>query len=246
MSAIAGPVVVENAEDMRLLTVGDVVLADYHYKGAHYEVRQLHLTMTSFHFKAKLEPISFGAMPKWKPAYRAQNVGLVFQDHVLYGIWWLNDTAVQETRGLRAENLNRVERTAQKQVHNSIHPLWLPEVNGYLGAGHYSQSTGGKDWKWGSNYLQFMMLLDAKPPFQMRNRTGDFCFPSSDPGFRDMCEKVQFIMSMIRDPKDPKQILISYGIQDCRSIVVKVPLKDILLSMAGVNSSQQIEFERVS
>jgi hypothetical protein len=104
------------------------------------------------------------------PNYKAQNIALIHQQHTLYGIWWGDTDDVRIIQNNIA--LGKIpDSPPAKRTHNSGHPLYIPELNKYLTATHFSNATKVHGFKWGSEYFQQFILLDADPPFRATKRT---------------------------------------------------------------------------
>merc|ERR1719221_1188318 len=111
-------------------------------------------------------------------------------------------------------------------LHNSAHPIDLPEEGYYLVMAHRHLSRGSPGacklrndtrgcWRYGYNYQQYFILFDRKPPFETLHVSPSFCFVSGTKSSR--CESVQLVGSTLVEGAD---LLITYGINDCEAAVV--------------------------
>ena len=120
---------------------------------------------------------------------------------------------------------------AQKGMHNSIHPLWVPELGAYLGVAHRHYRDGGLSskevFRFGSSYRQTLFTL-SPVDFSMQRFSRELCFSSLDQG-GSACEGVQFVMSAFRPATRSQHtqpsISFSYGVQDCESAVLTITIE---------------------
>jgi len=124
--------------------------------------------------------------------------------------------------------------------HNSINLVPLPEYGAFLGALHWHGPPGKHHALFGSLYEQRFFLLEDKAPFKVKQMGSAFCFPASHPARAGQCEIIQTVMSVIKDPRNPGTLLISYGINDCEAAVTRVPLKAVLDDMTTLADSTSI------
>jgi len=129
------------------------------------------------------------------------------------------------------------EAFAREGMHSSFHPLWVPELNAYLGGGHrhYRSGMNSKPFRYGYSYRQVLFTL-SPVSFAMQRFTREFCLPSLDLG-HSACEGIQFITSAFRSVADGRMtpsVGFSYGIQDCESAV---------LTLSVHRLQQMLEFE---
>lgn len=137
------------------------------------------------------------------------------------------------------------DKFAREGMHNSIHPLWVPELGAYLGVGHrhYRDGSGSKSdaapFRYGHSYRQVLFTL-SPTDFAMKHFSRELCFPSLDLG-DSACEGIQFVMSAFRPvarSEDERNVLdarpvvgFSYGVQDCEAAVLTLTidrLKELL------------------
>jgi hypothetical protein len=94
--------------------------------------------------------------------------------------------------------------------HNSIHPLFLPELGGFLAISH--RKYGGEattHFDFGSQYRYIFLVLDST--FRILRHSREYSFPS----LLGAPHGIQFVMSAVR--LDRARVLITYGIDDCAS-----------------------------
>merc|ERR1719161_3190756 len=162
-------------------------MVDYHYKGSNWEIRAMDLDIDNCgDLVAEMKAVHWGNYDWIKPGAEAQNIQMIPHKNSLYSIWWENQTSVTEIRKINEDGSNNPVDFARKEeitVRGSSHPLFLPEVGAYLGSAHYSRKQGEHGYDFGSEYVQFLTLHDADPPFNLMKRTKDFCFSSFADGF---------------------------------------------------------------
>ena len=118
-------------------------------------------------------------------------------------------------------------------MHNSIHPIWLPELSEYLCVGHRHYGDGSDDkgeakrnahFRFGSSYRQIFFTLSPLD-FSVRRFSREFCFPSLEKG-SNACEGIQFVMSAFRPASTSRvpSVSFSYGVQDCESAVLTMTI----------------------
>ena len=61
---------------------------------------------------------------------------------------------------------------ANGALHNSIHPLWIPQLSGYLLMAHRHYKRG-HPFRWGWSYVQLFILTDAA--FQVKRYSKEIC-----------------------------------------------------------------------
>ena len=131
-------------------------------------------------------------------------------------------------------------------MHNSIHPLWIPELGGYLGVGHRHFRSGANNstgdglrhapFRFGYSYRHvFFMLRSSEGAPRISRFSREFCLPAlaSTGGSSAPCEGIQFIMSAFRLADG--SVGLTYGINDCFSGLLTVSIGYIqqLLEFAG-------------
>ena len=123
-----------------------------------------------------------------------------------------------------------------RHVHNSIHPLFVKELGGYLGMAHWYTRSGGFRIRavstYGYYYYQAFFLLSATD-LQLTKASFPFCFPAVRQNGTARCEAVQFVMNAFRE--DERYIGISYGINDCESAVARMSVSALAQELVDVD-----------
>ena len=123
---------------------------------------------------------------------------------------------------------------ATRGLHNSMHPLWLPEWSVYLGAAHrhYGEGRGpyfedsSIPFHYGYSYRQVLFTL-TPGDVRIRRFTRELCLPSLEApgrasGATTACDSIQFVMGAFRTPEGA--VGLSYGVQDCESALLTLTL----------------------
>lgn len=120
-------------------------------------------------------------------------------------------------------------------AHNNISPIDLaPEHPGlYLGVMHTHWDTvlpahvrKRNATNHGNTYMSYFFVMRDIEPNEIIAISAPFCFPSRFQSSR--CDIIQFITSIERLASDPGVLLVSYGINDCESAIVKLQLSHVL------------------
>ena len=85
----------------------------------------------------------------------------------------------------------------------------------------------------GTVYIHHIVLWRHDPPHQIVATSRPFCFPSLDAP--DRCDLIQFVSGYARAPGSG-DLIVTYGINDCLSARVQVPMEDVL-ALAFQNDS---------
>ena len=85
----------------------------------------------------------------------------------------------------------------------------------------------------GTVYVHYVVLWRYNPPHEIVATSQPFCFPSLDA--LDRCDLIQFVSGYARAPGSD-DLIITYGINDCLSARVRVPVED-MLALAFQNDS---------
>ena len=113
-----------------------------------------------------------------------------------------------------------------RDIHNSVNPIYIPRLNGYLGMAHWFMKHGkfhiSATSMFGYEYLQVLFLFSASTR-RITKVSRPFCFPSLHKP--SMCDGIQFPMSIVKAAND--KLMISYGVNDCNSAVAYMPLTQI-------------------
>jgi len=192
--------------DMRLLTVNDELWFSF-VTG----VGKLRLTWTS--------NVRFVAHPYDIVFTGGKNEGLIHNSNRVYVLDWVDPLTVSTLGPHYALNPN-----ISSDEHNSMHPLYIPEKNVYLLAGHAHLDLEHRGI-WHSFYVQHFYIMSATYPFKLLRKSKPFAFKAADG--RDDVEVIQIISSMIRPDANSDLLLISYGLNDCTSVVTELKLSDV-------------------
>lgn len=147
-----------------------------------------------------------------------RNFGVISQGGKRYAITWI------VAPGSEPDPFElRTKRCRSFKLHNNINPVKLEDGSAYLGVAHEHAEKHGTFAKWGSRYYHYFVLMDATFPFTVKRISPRFCIPAI--GNTSSCEIIQFVMAVVQQSED---LLITYGIQDCESAVVRVKLAEVL------------------
>jgi FkbM family methyltransferase len=129
-------------------------------------------------------------------------------------------------------------------LHNSINPLWLPRLNGYLVMMHRHYRYGGARFYFGSGYRHIFLLTDRA--FRVLRFSRELCFDAilrgggrgggrvehEHEGATEPCDSIQYVMSAIQSRDE---LVLSLGVDDCYGALVRLPLRrlDDLLEFTG-------------
>lgn len=123
-------------------------------------------------------------------------------------------------------------RSFSAEVHNSIHPIWVAELDAHLAIGHVhylprKDMKGG--FEFGSSYRQIFFTIDDAT-LAVKRHSRELCMPSLESSgsanrFIEkeadaFCDGVQFVMSAFRPQDRPDSISVSYGVNDCESALL--------------------------
>ena len=115
-----------------------------------------------------------------------------------------------------------------RDVHNSVNPIYVSRLGGYLGMAHWFMEHGKfhvshpTPAMFGYKYLQVFFLFSASSR-RITRVSSPFCFPSlREPS---MCDIIQFAMSIVEGVNG--SLMISYGVNDCESAVAYMELDQI-------------------
>lgn len=130
--------------------------------------------------------------------------------------------------------------------HNSINPLWLgdvlPDEQKYLGVTYsYDEDDEGNR----ANFKHRFFVLRADN-WTVEKFSEYFCIPSVNEVHREKneCETIQRIRGVIFDPADTSKLLVSYGIQDCEAVIVRIPVADVLKSLTKTYDHLDLPLEK--
>jgi len=152
-----------------------------------------------------------------------RNFGLLHHGERTYMLSWAGPDGVDAKPLLLAAD--------QSSYHLSANPVHVEEQGIYIATVHQHGAYKKHGSHYGSEYVQNFLILDDRPPFTPKGLSKPFCVPSVAQGHNNQCETIQFLASVIRDPDDPKTLIISYGINDCEAAVTRLPLDAVLGSI---------------
>jgi len=118
-------------------------------------------------------------------------------------------------------------------VHNGPSPVWIDELQLFLGIGHMAR---GKRPSRQMGYLpdhythQFFALDTAQQTFRLAALSPEFCFSSAQ-NPQD-CENIQFASTLVRDGSS---LLVGYGVEDCDSFLQRFSLDHVVQSLVNVS-----------
>ncbi|KAL1518780.1 hypothetical protein AB1Y20_003064 [Prymnesium parvum] len=127
--------------------------------------------------------------------------------------------------------------------HNSINPLWVPELRAYLGVSHRhyldgtSSSTGRFDpsapFQYGYAYRHVFFTIEP-PLMKIVRHSREFCFPSLEAlegnisaDGSELCDGIQFMMGAFRQHPTSRTISFTYGVQDCETAILTLSIRRI-------------------
>lgn len=165
-------------------------------------------------------------------------------------LWWLGQPLdVRDGIPARPRNhdslplVNGLRGPYSHTLHNTGTPLNLAPwgcSDLWLALGH-TAATGATDvpgWryslqptqnqtKFGNTYLyNFVLHVGEKSDYKVLVQSRLFCFPSSASPHH--CDIIQFVGSFIQSLANPSNILFAYGVNDCESAWIELPVKDLL------------------
>mmetsp|Transcript_22702 Transcript_22702/g.37534 ORF Transcript_22702/g.37534 Transcript_22702/m.37534 type:complete len:447 (-) Transcript_22702:297-1637(-) len=131
-------------------------------------------------------------------------------------------------------------------MHNSINPVWMPELKAYLGIAHRHYRSGfvrlangmetrdkNSPFQFGYAYRHVFFTLTARQ-YRIERYSREICFPSIEAAAYNtslfpngLCEGIQFAMSAFRMDDESTHgptIAISYGLMDCQSALLTLSL----------------------
>ena len=78
-----------------------------------------------------------------------------------------------------------------------------------------------RTFMWGFHYTHFLYALEPHAPFRVIATSREFCLAAEQD--QSDCESIQFVSGLTLAPSG-RELLLSYGINDCEAKVVKMPL----------------------
>lgn len=222
---------VAHGKDARLFTHnGKIILTWVTNKGGanpKLAAQEMKVTTTGAHLVGPQKSMS------------GKNYGLMTVNGTLKALTWLRpETEVKDVQMNAAmdkctTNIHPVETNMEfwggESPHstgmfkNSINPILLPDGKQYLGVMHMYDSH--------RKYYQYFVLFEAQAPFAATHKSDAFCIPSPEEAMHGGCENIQFVMSgtlIDSDSEKGKDVVLTFGVNDERSAMVRMPLKAVL------------------
>lgn len=192
----------------------------------------------------------------WKNRERIQNIGVLWDGDPQENfrlIWWLDSTVdvriglppklhqinggPNSTGGLT----NGLDGAYRKPLHGNGSPIalddWYPGLaiaaaHAWLDAGADSMHRGRhyNSTRWHNTYVTNFVIFKNKPPYETVAISPPFCFPSvsrRSSAKRPLCDVIQFVTGFVR-VLESDFALLTYGINDCESAVIEIPILDIV------------------
>ena len=100
-----------------------------------------------------------------------------------------------------------------------------------LSVAHVHATNRAHRAMYGSHYFHILLVLSPAPPFALEARSAPFCLPAV--ANASACELIQFIMSVEPEAGRPGVLLVTYGVNDCESAVVRLAVADALAFARG-------------
>jgi len=137
------------------------------------------------------------------------------------------------------------QRVQPAFLHNGPNPIWIDELQEYLGVGHFKR--GAKDIKidscnlgktFGHHYTHLFFTLSKELPSQLK-RIGatEFCMASLERRKLGLegedCDTIQFVSGVVRDGD---KLLLTYGVMDSHSRVATLNVSSVLESLKAVDA----------
>jgi len=137
---------------------------------------------------------------------------------------------------------HRAPPSFSSRMHNSISPLWVPELSAYLGVAHLHYSAGIGDerhdkdrgevapFSYGFRYRHVLFTLPEHSA-SIDRYSRELCFPTLDaaagPAASDAaCDGIQFVMGAFRPSKERgAPVGLAYGVNDCEAAVLTLSLE---------------------
>jgi len=144
-------------------------------------------------------------------------------------------------------------------------PIQHPQTGESLLMGIAHSKTLGSQALQPNHYLSTLYAFSNKPPFALIAQSGFFCLPFPSNGEPDDsipmvnitrwrvlrlgeklvyqdCPRIHFVSGMTLDARDPRKVVITYGINDCVSRFIQVSLSDLVkLLFFGTRSSYRMK-----
>lgn len=120
-------------------------------------------------------------------------------------------------------------------IHNGPHPIWVEELQEYLGIGHFVRGQGdipGGCFETGKNennhhYTNLFFTLSSGPNYHMKRISKrEWCMPSKH-NPKD-CDTVQFVSGLLRDGD---HLHVAYGTYDTSAFIARISVTSVLDSL---------------
>lgn len=186
----------------------------------------------------------------WRNRERIQNIGIIWNgdDHARFKLlWWLHDpidvrVGVPPHSGpnLSAPRNELTNGLPDSQaLHGNGSPISLddyyPGLAIAMGHTHLDMFPHGREFynhtRWHNTYLSNFVIFKIKPPHEVLATSPPFCFASVSPRSppdNPRCDIIQFVVGFVRSARDQSRILITYGVNDCESAWIEIPIADII------------------
>ena len=227
-----------SAVDARLLVSGAQLYASYANMWGDAECRGHFLAR----LRLKLDAPPLGQFASARRLRSIRNGGVVVQGTriamELADVAPLTEVVDAVTGALTRRSVPRHFSTF---MHNSMHPLWVPELSAFLGAGHRHLRQGydangagvrGAPFQYGSSYRHVLFTFNATTR-RIARFSNEFCIAALDG--TPACEGISFIMGAFRRMDAPGTISFSYGVNDCESALLTLSIArlDALLAFGS-------------
>jgi len=122
-------------------------------------------------------------------------------------------------------------------LHNGPDPIWIEELQQYLGVGHFKRGAGDstnnrycKQYMPNHHYSHLFFTMSSSFPARMeRIGSTEFCMLSDRKDATDPdCDSIQYVSTLLLEG----DILhVGYGVLDIKSRVMSLKMKDVLASL---------------
>jgi hypothetical protein len=139
-------------------------------------------------------------------------------------------------------------RTENASLHNGPDPIWIDELQQYLGVGHFKRGSGDSAsphqhecnqtvlpnqyimTSTNHHYSHLFFTMSSSLPVRLeRIGTTEFCMLSDRRNAADAdCDSIQFVSSLLRDGD---YLHVGYGVLDTNARVMILKIEDILSSL---------------
>ena len=153
-----------------------------------------------------------------------------------------HSTAIQaNTRKWPPENPKSVATSEQQHLHCSGNPMVLPHINNtLLLVAHFHTDehvviNRSHAPKYGNTYASYFLVVEGSPPYRVMAQSPAWCPPSAADHMK--CASVHSVTSillmnrkkkMIPTKAAKEQVVVAFGVNDCDSRVMRIPLYAVL------------------